>query len=157
VDAFETGRSYVDRHPPTLDQAILAEFITEGYFGHHVRRMRQTYSERMSILKEASDKHLHGLLEVTDAAAGMRTVGWLRTGISDKTAAQRADRLGLETVPLSTFSLEYVQKPGLILGFAGCNPGELRRGVSVLATALQPKPALSRASAERAEVGEEAG
>jgi GntR family transcriptional regulator / MocR family aminotransferase len=43
VDAFETGRSYVDRHPPTLDQAILEEFITEGYFGHHLRRMRQTY------------------------------------------------------------------------------------------------------------------
>jgi GntR family transcriptional regulator/MocR family aminotransferase len=36
VDAFVAARSFIDRHPPTLDQAILAEFILEGHFGHHV-------------------------------------------------------------------------------------------------------------------------
>ena len=38
VSALEAARSFVDRRPPTLEQAILAEFITEGHFGHHVRR-----------------------------------------------------------------------------------------------------------------------
>jgi GntR family transcriptional regulator / MocR family aminotransferase len=42
VEAFTAARSIVDRHPPTLEQVILAEFIMEGHFGHHVRRMRQT-------------------------------------------------------------------------------------------------------------------
>jgi GntR family transcriptional regulator / MocR family aminotransferase len=135
--AFEAARSYIDRHPPTLDQAILAEFITEGHFGHHVRRMRQTYSERMSVLREAARKHLNGLLDVTPAAAGMRTVAWLETRASDKAAAQRAQMLGLELTALSTFTMKYPRKPALILGFAGSNPGELRRGVSVLAAALQ--------------------
>jgi GntR family transcriptional regulator/MocR family aminotransferase len=134
--AFEAARSFVDRHPPTLDQAILAEFITEGHFGHHVRRMRQIYSERMSVLCEAARKHLSGLLEVTPTAAGMRTLAWLKTRTSDKTAAQHAQMLGLELAALSMFTMKYPQKPALILGFAGCNPGELRRGVSVLAAAL---------------------
>jgi GntR family transcriptional regulator/MocR family aminotransferase len=137
VNAFEAGRSFVDRHPPVLDQAILAEFITEGHFGHHVRRMRQTYSERMSVLKEASRKHLSGLLEVTDAAAGMRTVAWLDARTSDKAAALRAQTLGLELIALSTFTMKHFHKPALILGFASCNPSELRRGVSILAAALQ--------------------
>jgi GntR family transcriptional regulator / MocR family aminotransferase len=142
VGAFEAARTFVDRHPPTLDQAILAEFITEGHFGHHVRRMRQTYSERMSILKEAADRELAGLLDVTDAAAGMRTIAWLTTGTSDKAAADRASQLGLEVLALSSFAHQQKQKPALILGFAGCNPDELRRGVSVLATALRGSPAL---------------
>ena len=137
VAAFETARSFIDRHPPTLDQAILAEFITEGHFGHHVRRMRQTYSERMSVLKEASLKHLSGLLDVTDAAAGMRTVGWLKTQPPDTAAAQRAQTLGLELAPLSVFTVKHAHQPALILGFAGCNPSELRRGAAVLAAALQ--------------------
>jgi GntR family transcriptional regulator / MocR family aminotransferase len=137
VGPFEAARSFVDRHPPTLDQAILAEFLTEGHFGHHVRRMRQTYSERMSILREAARKNLSGLLDVTDAAAGMRTVAWLKTRTSDKDAARRAQMLGLELTALSTFTMKYPHKPALILGFAGCNPGELRRGVSVLAAALR--------------------
>ena len=142
VGAFEAARSFVDRHPPTLDQAILAEFITEGHFGHHVRRMRQTYSERMEILKELADKELEGLLDVTAAAAGMRTVAWLKAGTSDQAAAERANQLGLEVMALSAFAFQQKLRPALILGFAGCNPDELRRGVSVLATALRGSPAL---------------
>jgi GntR family transcriptional regulator/MocR family aminotransferase len=75
VEAFASARSFVDRHPPTLDQAILAEFITEGHFGHHLRRMRQTYAERIDVLKTAADKHLNGVLDVVHAGAGMRTLG----------------------------------------------------------------------------------
>jgi len=48
VDPFAAARSFTDRHPPTLDQAILAEFILDGHFGHHVRRMRQANAERTS-------------------------------------------------------------------------------------------------------------
>jgi len=51
VDAFVAARSFADRHPPTLDQAILAEFILEGHFGHHVRCMRQIYGERMNAFE----------------------------------------------------------------------------------------------------------
>lgn len=136
IEAFEIGKSYVDRHAPTLDQAILAEFITEGHFGHHVRRMRQIYAERMAVLKEAAEEHLTGRVEVDDAIAGMRTVAWLKGRISDTKAAQHARQLGLEVSPLSAFSLQHRQRPALILGFAGCSPSELRRGVSVLKAAL---------------------
>jgi GntR family transcriptional regulator / MocR family aminotransferase len=52
-------------------------------------------------------------------------------------AARQARILGLEVEPLSTFTVKYERPPALMLGFAGCNPAELRRGVSVLATALR--------------------
>jgi len=137
VGSFEAARSFVDRHPPTLDQAVLAEFITEGHFGHHVRKMRQIYAERMSVLKEAADTHLGDLLDVTAAGAGMRTLAWFKTDISDKAAANRANALGLEVTALSTFALTQKLRPALVLGFASCNPDELRRGVSLLSTALR--------------------
>src|SRR5215208_5088368 len=83
VDAFAAGRSLSDRHPPTLQLAVLAEFILEGYFAHHVRRMRQVYAERISILVEAAKRRLEGLIDVAHAASRMRTIGWLREGESD--------------------------------------------------------------------------
>ena len=136
VDPFSSARSFVDRHPPTLDQAILAEFIIEGHFGHHIRRMRQIYSERIDVLKTAVDKHLYGIVDVVQAGAGIRALGWLKTSKSDHDAAQQARKLGLEVTPLSMFTTKYEQPPALMLGFASCTPAELRRGVSVLATAL---------------------
>jgi GntR family transcriptional regulator/MocR family aminotransferase len=95
----------------------------------------------MSVLKEACDTTLPGILEVTPAATGMRTIGWLQASGSDEAAAQKARALGLEVMPLSAFSVQHAQKPGLILGFAACSPEELRRGADVLARALRPDPA----------------
>ena len=60
VEPFAVARTLTDRHPPTLDQAILAEFILDGHFGHHVRRMRQIYAERMEALCDAANQRLGG-------------------------------------------------------------------------------------------------
>lgn len=138
VDTFVKVRTFVDRHPPTLEQAILAEFIAEGHFGHHVRRMRQVYAERMSVLQEAASRYLAGLLDVDLADSGMRTMGWLAEGLSDHSVARRAREAGLELSALSDFRIRYPQKPGLVLGFAACEPSELRRGATVLARVLEP-------------------
>ncbi|MBB5330324.1 PLP-dependent aminotransferase family protein [Tunturiibacter gelidoferens] len=143
VEKFASARTLVDLHPPTLDQAILAEFITEGHFGHHLRRMRQSYAERIEVLKTAADKHLDGVLDVVYAGSGIRTLGWLKTWESDQDAARQAQEFGLEVTPLSMFTIKYEHPPALMLGFAACSPAELRRGVSVLGVALRSPKTLS--------------
>lgn len=98
--------------------------------------MRQAYAERIDILKTAADKQLNEVLDVVRAGAGIRTLGWLKGWKSDQNAAQQVRKFGLEVESLSAFTMKYKQPPGLMLGFASCNPAELRRGVSVLTTAL---------------------
>ena len=46
VDAFISARAMVGRHSPSVEQAILTDFIEEGHFGRHIRRMRTLYAER---------------------------------------------------------------------------------------------------------------
>ncbi len=67
----------------------------------------------------------------------MRTLGWVRTGQTDSEVAGRARALGLEVAALSDFTLLHSQPSALILGFAGCSVAELKRGVDVLAGALE--------------------
>jgi GntR family transcriptional regulator/MocR family aminotransferase len=137
VDAFAAARAVTDRHPPTIQQAILAEFILEGHFAHHVRRMRQIYAERISVLVEAGKRKLRGHIDVAVAVSGMKTIGWLNNGDKDSVVAERARSKGLELAPLSQFAVQHVQPNGLLLGFAGSPPAELRRGVDVLASVLR--------------------
>jgi GntR family transcriptional regulator/MocR family aminotransferase len=136
VEPFAAARTLTDQHSPTLDQAILAEFILDGHFGHHVRRMRQTYAERMEVLCDAANQRLGGMLQVQKAASGMRTIAWLQTGQKDIAVAERARARGLEVKALSQYSQRSSQRGALVLGFAGCTPAELRRGVDVLAMVL---------------------
>jgi GntR family transcriptional regulator/MocR family aminotransferase len=136
VEAFRLVRSFIDRHAPTLDQAVLTEFINEGHFGHHVRKMRQVYSDRSQLLAEEAKRRLSGLLDVEHAESGMRAVAWIKTSVTEMVLTRRAEQQGLEVVPISSYVLKYEQKPALSLGFAGCNANEIKRGVSVLEAVL---------------------
>jgi len=143
VDPFTAARSFLDRHPPTLEQAVLAEFILDGHFGHHVRRMRQTYGRRIGTLCDAAHDRLAGLIEVVRADSGMRTIAWIRNGESDIEVANRARSAGLEVAAVSAFTVRYAHPPALILGFAGCASAELKRGVGVMASVFDHRPAKS--------------
>jgi GntR family transcriptional regulator/MocR family aminotransferase len=139
VESFAAARTLVDLHPPRSIKPSSRNSLPKAIFGHHLRRMRQTYAERIDVLKAAADKHLEGVLDVVHARAGIRTLGWLKTWKSDHDAAQQAQKFGLELTPLSMFTAKYKQPPALMLGFASCNAAELRRGVSVLVTALRSR------------------
>lgn len=91
----------------------------------------------MAVLVETAKKKLSGRLAVQPATSGMRTIGWLSTGEKDRAVAARARSQGLEIAALSQFSIRNSVKDGLILGFAGSTPAELRRGVDVLASVLK--------------------
>jgi GntR family transcriptional regulator/MocR family aminotransferase len=137
VDIFAAAESVSTHHPPLLEQAILCDFITEGHFARHIRRMREMYAERLSVLLEGARQKLAGVLEISSVEAGLQTVGWLKNGMSAPQAAAAAERHGVEVVPLSRYASGRARKDGLVLGFAAVDPRELRRGVEQLAKALK--------------------
>ena len=136
TDAFIAARSLIDRHSPSLDQAILADFINEGHFTRHIRKMRSLYAERQHVLVEAANQDLKGLLEVAPAEAGMHLVGWLPNKTSDKAASDKAARYGVEASPLSAYSTKPLPRGGLVLGYAAVNARQINTGVRRLAQAL---------------------
>jgi len=136
VDAFAAARGLVDRHPPSVTQAVLAEFIAEGSFARHVRRMRMRYAEQQAALVQAARRELDGVLEVSPAEAGMHLVGWLPTGADDRAASAAALAAGIEAPALSSFRLRPSRSSGLLLGYAAWQPSELRAAAKTLAAAL---------------------
>ncbi len=156
VANFAAVKSITSRHPPVLQQAVLGDFITEGHFGRHLRRMREMYSERLSVLLEGARQRLAGLLEISGVEAGLQTVGWLCAGIDSESAATAAARRDVEVTPLSRYGRAPMSKEGLQLGFAAVGTAEIRRGVVELAIALETEATRRRALAERAADGRDA-
>jgi GntR family transcriptional regulator / MocR family aminotransferase len=137
VDHFAAVKSVTTRHAPVLEQAVLCDFISEGHFGRHVRRMREVYAERLSVLLDAAREQLAGLVEISDIEAGLQTVGWLSEGMEDQAAAKAAAERGIEVIPLSRYAMGRRMPQGLHLGFAAVDAREIRRGVRELAVALE--------------------
>jgi len=137
VDRFAAAQSVSLRHAPLLDQAILCDFITEGHFARHIRRMRELYAERLAVLLQTAEEKLSGLLEIPPVEAGLQTVGWLARGITAMRAADEAAKGGVEVIPLSRYTSRRFEREGLILGFAAIDGKELTRGIEQLARTLE--------------------
>jgi GntR family transcriptional regulator/MocR family aminotransferase len=137
VDRFAAAQSVSMRHAPLLDQAVLCDFITEGHFARHIRRMRELYAERLAVFLESSRSRLSGLLEIPSVEAGLQTVGWLAPGIRADRAAEDAAQRDVEVIPIGRYASRRFRRQGLLLGFAAVDARELRRGVEELARSLE--------------------
>lgn len=137
VDVFSRARAFSDRCAPSLEQAVVAEFLAEGHFARHIRRTRALYRARQEALVAAVQRRLSGLLTVEPADAGMHLVAWLPVELDAVTVARRAREVDVELAPLSAFALDGTMPPGLVLGYTATPAEAIERAVDRLATVLK--------------------
>lgn len=136
VDVFTSGRILSGAHSPLINQAILAEFIAEGHFARHVRRMRTLYEERQQILVEDVKRNLGGLVEMKADDAGIHLVGWLPDDIDDVEVARQAALRNVRFQPISDCSIKKYPRSGLVFGYAAFDEKQIKRGVGKLTEVL---------------------
>ncbi len=96
LEAFLRLRFETDRHPPAVSQAVLADFISEGHFARHLRRMRELYAERLEALQDDARRFLAGVAEIPPIQAGLFTTAHLVNGLTSREAEERAARHGVD-------------------------------------------------------------
>jgi GntR family transcriptional regulator/MocR family aminotransferase len=136
IEVFAAARALTDLHSPSLEQAVLAEFINERHYARHIRRMRGIYEGRQRILVEEVRKNLKGMLEVAHAEAGMHLIGWLPRGIDDRDVSRRAAEANLKIAPLSAYCIRQTLRGGMLLGYTAFNERQIKQGVKKLARVL---------------------
>lgn len=136
VEALVATRLLAGRMP-TIEQAVLADFIIEGHFARHIRRMRNLYAERQAALVRAIERDLSGTLQVHPAEGGMHLVAWLSPGVDDRLASHLASARGIGCPPLSLYYLGQPERGGLVLGYGACNLRVVEDGTRRLAEALR--------------------
>jgi GntR family transcriptional regulator/MocR family aminotransferase len=114
---------YRDR--PIFNQAVVADFISEGHFARHIKRMRQLYAERRSAPADALAKVFDGQISIELKAGGMHLLARFPNCRSDTGLVERANAHGLAPFALSPWSIEHDCGQGLLLNFT--NNGETGR------------------------------
>ncbi len=137
ADAFTSAKALSDRHSPQVEQIVLTDFIVEGHFSQHIRRMRALYSERQQALIEAAKQYASGLLTVNANETGMHVIGWLPDGSDDVAISKKLISKQIIAYPLSMYSIEAKQKPGLVLGYAGFSSEDIFLAMKKLALVLE--------------------
>ena len=136
MDAFAGARFLADRHPSTLQQAVVADFLREGFLTSHIRRMRQRYREARDFTVDVLSNCLgrHAELETPDC--GMQLVTYFGAGLSDLAVAEAAQRHGVVVRPVSPMYLAAPPRSGLLLGFTGFGLPSLQIAAERLSQAM---------------------
>ena len=137
VPAFSAARDAADIFSSTLYQAVLTDFIREGHFARHIRRMRMLYMERRRALVRAIHTQMGDMLEVIGAEAGMHLVALLPPSINDVAVSRNAAQRGISAMPLSSCYLKPPTKSGLILGYGGANAHQIHDGIRKLGMSVR--------------------
>ncbi|QBD76957.1 PLP-dependent aminotransferase family protein [Ktedonosporobacter rubrisoli] len=133
VEAFVAARKLMDRQPPIIDQLVLTDFMSQGHFSRHLRRMRTLYEERQTLLIEAVRRELAGLLAVAPSEAGMHLVGNLAEGLNETQISRAAAQQGIIVPPLSAYSQRALNSRALLLGYTAFNAQQINLAVQSLA------------------------
>jgi len=137
VASFKNGLYELQRPGQVMIQAALADFIEEGHFASHIRRLRQMYGERRRLLQAslASVANVGARLSMVDS--GLHLVVEFDEKVDDVRVAELAAVLGLRVYPLSNYCVGEKQEKGLIIGYAYAATENITQYGNVLADIIQ--------------------
>ncbi|NIE55271.1 MULTISPECIES: PLP-dependent aminotransferase family protein [unclassified Burkholderia] len=125
VERVERVACSMNAGSPPLLQAALADFIEQGHFARHLKRMRALYVERRMLIVHALRQAFGERLIVELPAGGIQFAVQFTDGpdgpVDDVAVAARAREAGLAVLPLSIWytNSHTRQTPrGLVIGFA---------------------------------------
>ncbi|MFC4276683.1 MocR-like pyridoxine biosynthesis transcription factor PdxR [Achromobacter aloeverae] len=120
-----------------LLQSMVADFMEQGHFVRHLRKMRGLYAARRGYLVDALAQTMEDRLHVQPQAGGIHVLAHLRTGQDDKALAAAARARGLAVQALSDWRVRQGSQSGLLMGFANlATPADALRAVRRLAQVL---------------------
>jgi GntR family transcriptional regulator/MocR family aminotransferase len=137
IDVFERAKWLMDRHTPSLEQRVVADFINEGHFERHLRRMRALYNRRRQKLVSALRTHFGDRVTIVGENSGMHLMIRLRGSRKADDVVQRAAEYGVGLLRAGMYYLRRPPDDGFVLGYAALSERKIQEGVRRLAKALE--------------------
>jgi GntR family transcriptional regulator/MocR family aminotransferase len=139
VDTFVAAKATVDRHAPTLTQAIVAAFIREGHFERHLARMRRIYAERHDAMIEALTAELDGIAfrDYATTSAGLHLMVRIDRDVTEDEIVRRARAVGVAVEGASQSFVVPPTQPHLFLGYAAVPAEQIRVGITRLGRVIR--------------------
>jgi GntR family transcriptional regulator/MocR family aminotransferase len=136
-EGLVSALSVTGQFPPLLTQAALADFINEGHFARHLRRMRRVYAARRQYFMEICEDYLSPWLRLRRTESGIQLVGLFHENHDDKAVAAAARNHGVNVSPLSIQYRHGQVQRGLLMGFAAADEKTTKKAMGKLRDVLR--------------------
>jgi GntR family transcriptional regulator/MocR family aminotransferase len=131
--AVHKAKYVTDWHTSMVLQVALAQFIDQGAFARHLRKVRRVYTERHEVVTKILNEDFADL-EVMPAVAGLHVAALARSLSVDQISevAVRASELGVQVQRLAKFAVDGAPRPGLLFGYGAIPTSRIHAGLALL-------------------------
>jgi GntR family transcriptional regulator/MocR family aminotransferase len=136
MDAFAKMRNIFGQTSSAITEEALSNFMDDGGFAEHIRKMRRLYRDRRDILLNALRENCSNILIPQQTDAGMHILADINKGISDRLAHLELLKSGIDSLPLSIYYEGPAQRQALVLGFSGVQKKVIPQLVSKMGAVL---------------------
>jgi GntR family transcriptional regulator/MocR family aminotransferase len=138
-EAIRKAKFVADWHSPTLAQRALAEFIDEGAFGRHLRRVHAVYEQRHKLVTETIARDFAGQLDLVPSTTGLHVAAFARKASVERITAiaRKAAAEGVAVQTLSQFAVGDSKHAGLMLGYGAIATDQIEEGLRRLRQAFR--------------------
>ncbi|HTV73834.1 MAG TPA: hypothetical protein VME66_09035, partial [Candidatus Acidoferrales bacterium] len=136
VDVFVHAKAYNDRQSPMLEQHALADFIDEGHFERHLRRMHHLYGRRRAALVHALHRHFGEDVTIIGESAGMHLLARFATVRPNADIAREAAQAGVFVTSAEPLYLRGGGHGEFVFGFAELDEERIDEGIRRLAAVM---------------------
>jgi GntR family transcriptional regulator/MocR family aminotransferase len=136
-ETFNRAVSVTGQFAPLLLQVTLADFIRQGYFASHLKRMRRLYARRQERFVELCHEHLGHWMSVDANDSGIQLLGRFTRPLDDRAVAAAALRQGVDVQPISINYHHDAPEHGLLMGYAGLDERQTVAAVMALQAAFR--------------------
>lgn len=137
IDTFSLAKYYTDTRSSYLEQVALAEFIKDGHYARHVRKVRKACYERQQALIAAIQHYLSDVLDVQSTDSGIHLVCWLKGHWTEQGFIAQCLKVGLSVQPLSRYCQTSPQEKAVLFGYAAHTPNDIKEHIGKLAKQIQ--------------------
>lgn len=122
-----------------LEQRTLYEFMKQGYWERHLRKMRTMYKRKHDAFIQSIYDHFGSKVKIIGQGAGLHVVlELINQSLDEKELIHRARKKNVRVFPLSdTHQSDKNYPTRVMLGFGRMNPSELEKGIELLARAWE--------------------
>ncbi len=132
VDTFTQVKACLYGHDVLINQAIVAEFMSAGHFGRHLKKMRLLYADKLNYVKLLHQRYLEKYSELLEYDAGMHLVIKFKHAIDDNVIVSQLREKKFAPTALSNYFIGKDKQSGLVLGFANSDEKMIEIGIKLI-------------------------
>jgi GntR family transcriptional regulator / MocR family aminotransferase len=134
MECYKKEFTFLNQSVSPIIQDALYQFMINGYFAKHIRKMRKTYQAKHTQLIDSIQKHLGDRATIIGQKAGLHLLLQLDTKLEMTELIRKANEKGVKVYPTNAFWLNSLNKDEnfVMLGFGGLTEDQIEEGINKL-------------------------